>query len=484
MRFGKSDGFSESKEPNFSEMYYDRDGVYERLLRKDKYIIIGRKGTGKTALASYFCHKNSSEKAISVQLFSDDFIQKKLLNFAEDPINKEENSLFWQYVFLLDFAQQLSNYYSRLRFYSINKLLYKKKFEELKSILKNEIYKIEQITSENYYQNDSMNSVKLSMQSEVNVSNNNIYSERESLTKRRSKYYETLPALKNNILELLSVLDIKITIFYDDMDQFEESMDIQSFKNLMKNMIYTADKLNKELYNSTDSKICLVIREDIVDILQSEANNLNKQITDCGIVIDWFLAAYREPQNHPLMQMVLHKIKNSDSDFENASLEEVYQNVFDSQVFRYLLERSFGRPRDIIRFLNLYQQEFPEEERITKNNLSKIEQGYSKWFYTELLNEIAISEEKLEIQLLLNYISKRGYRRFTFVKLSDYIFNETGEHNENLLKTLSSMQKYGILGVVNKNNKFDFIHRSGISPNVNKNTNFIVHKGLHKFLNM
>lgn len=82
-------------------------------------------------------------------------------------------------------------------------------------------------------------------------------------------------------------------------------------------MIYSADKLNKDLYHLHKSKICLVIREDIIDMLQPEANNLNKQIADCSIRIDWFLSVYDSPQMHPLMIMILHKIKNSGESFNN-----------------------------------------------------------------------------------------------------------------------------------------------------------------------
>ena len=109
--------------------------------------------------------------------------------------------------------------------------------------------------------------------------------------------------------------------------------------------------------------------------------NLNKQIADCSIRIDWFLSVYDSPHMHPLMKMILHKIKNSGESFKDSTLNNIYQEIFEPSVFKFLLDRSFGRPRDIVRFLNFYKESFPRDSRITISNLQRVEQGYSKWFY-------------------------------------------------------------------------------------------------------
>lgn len=145
--FGKSDGYNESLEPNFSEMFYEDTGSYQKLLDSRNYIIIGRKGTGKTTLAFYYKYKsNLNKNELCDQRFANDFSQKKLLNFAQEDINKDEASLFWEYVFLLDLGAELVKFYRKRRFLSVNKLVQSNKIKELEKILKNEQTRTDNIT--------------------------------------------------------------------------------------------------------------------------------------------------------------------------------------------------------------------------------------------------------------------------------------------------------------------------------------------------
>ena len=389
---------------------------------------------------------------------------------------------------MLDLGNALLEYLAGLKSCDLKRFFFvalnKQQISRLKEIINNEFYKIQQITSDTVQQSERASSIGVNGKSGFDFSNKNLVSEKDSIIKRRSKYYETFPELKQLVLDLIRKFKVRFTIFYDDMDQFEESMELSSFKSLMKNMIYSADNLNKDLYRFHKSKICLVIREDIVDMLQSEANNLNKQIADSSIRIDWFLRVCDSPQEHPLMQMILHKIKNSGESFKDSTLDAIYQDIFEPSVFKFLLERSFGRPRDIVRFLNFYKENFPSEERITISNLQRVEQGYSKWFYDELLNEIAISNNKEDIIEILSFISQRGYGRFTYKKLFNYILKDTGQKREDLLEVLSVMRDYGIIGVRNGKKMIDFTYRTGLSTRVNQSTEFLLHYGLEKYLNI
>ena len=44
---GYNDGKKEAQNrENFEEYYFNHDGIYEKILRSDKYLLLGRKGTG------------------------------------------------------------------------------------------------------------------------------------------------------------------------------------------------------------------------------------------------------------------------------------------------------------------------------------------------------------------------------------------------------------------------------------------------------
>lgn len=482
MNFGISDGHSESKEPHFSEMFYEQGDHYRDLVNTSKFLIIGRKGTGKTILASYYTHRANKEKnKISIQLFPNDFKRKKLLNFAQNPINRDESSLFWDYVFLLDVSTGILEYIEKEPRCFFKKMLYFKKIHNLKSTLRFEKYKIESIVLEEHNSLD----YKTSFGKENSLNTGYVTGTRQTTNQRRAKYYEILTDLKASVCYLLKVFGLQITVFYDDMDQFEEDLEFEYFKSLLKNMIYSADLLNKELRQFNGSKICLVLREDLVDMLQEETSNLNKQVTDQGIWIRWFDQHFYSPYQHPLMQMVLYKIKNSGDDFKNNSLKEIYTSVFEPKVFEYIMERGFGRPREFVAYLNLYKQKYPNEERITISQLGRREQEYSKWFYDEFLNELAISSQQKRVKSTMEAISKRGYGTLTLDKLCAFMREREieFESEESIFDTLQVMRNYDVIGLSVAGN-YQFNYRLGYSPKIDKKSKLVLHRGFRKFLNI
>jgi hypothetical protein len=351
--------------------------------------------------------------------------------------------------------------------------------------LENENLKIEHVVSNNGTDFTISSGIDIGNKFSGSYGGTSNISESETITKRRARYYEVIDELKTLILSLLISSKQSVTIFYDDMDQFEESMEFEYFLSLMKNMIYSADKLNHILSEYNHSRVCLVLREDIVDLLQARANNLNKQITDNGIRISWTEKGTKQPHEHPLMQMILHKIKKSGDEYREESLQNIYEKLFEQTVFDFLLERSFGRPRDIISYLNIYKDEFPDYEKITIRNLQKIEQRYSKWFFDELLNELALAEKKESINEVFRVITRRGYTTFNYSQVQKFFEENITEYKafDNLLEILAIMREYSILGIKIQK-KFDFVYRTGFSTGVDKNSKFVVHRGLQKYLNL
>ncbi|WNO78430.1 hypothetical protein RMP67_11470 [Streptococcus suis] len=99
--FGDVNGSEESQEPRFQDLYYDEGSKIENQVKsKKKFIIYGRKGTGKTLLASYINEKNKELVESSSKIVAyDEFILEKLKEFNYDSVKREEQSLFWRYFF-------------------------------------------------------------------------------------------------------------------------------------------------------------------------------------------------------------------------------------------------------------------------------------------------------------------------------------------------------------------------------------------------
>ncbi|SDB20627.1 hypothetical protein SAMN02910293_01053 [Streptococcus henryi] len=478
INFGQINGRNESKEPNFSEMFYDGNGHYKELESTRKFLIVGRKGTGKTTLAEYFL-TSSKKNQESKMLTSTDFVSNKLKEFYYSSITSEEEVLFWKYIYLCELGNLIISHYERLPFWHFIK---KGRGRRMQSFLETNQMMIQELVKED---SETVNSnASMSISGEIGTTLSGTSLSATKTTSRRSKYFEVYDSLFDEVMKVIGSDKVKYTIFYDDMDQLEEYEDNSKFKSLIKSMIYAAEEINLKISDYNNSKICILLRNDVVSLLQKDANNLNKTVRDLGIEIKWFNPNVQSSLiEHPLMQMVLHKIKKSYKE-KDISLEEIINQYFpEEKVFSFMMERGFGRPRDIISFLNEYKKYFGNEEVILIENLKRVEPQYSEHLYSELTNEIKMTGRADRMREIFECISRRGYPSFKFSQLQKFMI-EQGLDTATLLDDLSLMVDLGILGVVLKNKRLEFTFRDNLEKSVDNQTRFTLHYGLRKYFNV
>lgn len=118
INFGDIDGREEAKLDNFEALFYEKDNYYLDLMNSSKFLILGRKGTGKTILVNYLKKKNIPNPDVFINLLDiSDVTSKKLQIFHNEDIQKDEMDSFWEYVFLLEFSEQIiseSSFFQRL----------------------------------------------------------------------------------------------------------------------------------------------------------------------------------------------------------------------------------------------------------------------------------------------------------------------------------------------------------------------------------
>lgn len=409
--FGKTDGKFEAEKENFEDLFYDDDNHYEKLANDNHFIIYGYKGTGKTMLANYFAKKK--EKVASIKkLYAGDFIQEKLLSFSKTAISNEELVVFWKYVYLRELGQLIVSKAKKSRWPFKHYRL--KKVDNLDKLLQ-EVQMIVDRT-ENFSETVDTTKADLKVTSSplhsAGMSASTKLSNSIKAESSRATYVNLIKQLEAEVISNMKKKD-EYYIIYDDMDQLEEHMNRQDFLSLMKQMLYAADTFN-ETYRKEGMKarIIHVLRTDIIDLVNHDSHNLIKTVTDFGIEIDWYSKSNKNPETHPLMKMILHKIKNTVPAYKEKSNKEIYDEVFerDSPILQYILEHSFGRPREIVRYLALTQERFPKRTTITIEMLQGCLSDYSKWFYDSMLSEIKINPSVKEIKDTLSFIRSRGGR--------------------------------------------------------------------------
>ena len=506
---GDVDGRDEAQRGNFEKIFYKDNKKYEEIKGQNKFIICGRKGTGKTILA-HFIKKQSlleKEKICEVRDLNN-FNLQKLNDIGNRDLSPMEFDLFWKRVILIELAKlaiDRHNIKSNIPLSSHNKLkryLYKK-YGKL-----NDTYKI----IEKIIKKSKISQSDLGVESHKGKKFFGKQADRREQEYSNKcvpkEYYNDLEQLERLVMQVLGK-SYAITLIYDDLDELDELDDkinqSKFYRSLIIDLIKTVKEINYSLKEKIDkeTKIILAIRSDILDSLQWHATNLNRIASDSIVDLQWIDTDYKSIK-HPLMDLILTKIKNSVPEFNSLSKQAIFNRMFPhkiegKEVIKYLSDYSFGRPRDVIKYLGIIKNRFPNEFCFRAEFFIECKQEYSNWFFNELINELYIHEEKGFIEDCISLVSQHKKSVFRLSDLENYYdkYKEQYPNIKNLKEVINILYKYGIIGnswpksrkrnLTPKDKKdsannynYSWAYRPDASDKPNYSQTFVIHNGLKR----
>lgn len=488
-KLGEVDGKKEARDPDFEQLFYLGDGYYDELEEQNKYIIIGRKGTGKSVLINYYKKQidkkdNAFCKIISVP----SFMKKKLRTFDYDKLNTEELEEFWKYVLLRELSGLiLDNKVPLLK--GLKKLNFKNHDKSIDSLLELKEKELENIGKINGKLANSFAGVSAEVET------------KESVVYKTKKYYDVIDELETTVIRFLKDSESDYYLIFDDLEELDKKFkgDKEYFYDVVLSFFMALEYLNDLFYEcGTNSKIITTIRQDLLDIINLDSHNLNKIINSSSIKIEWYSPLSKEnPEETQIMKMLLHKIRKSTPTYENFDNAELYEKVFPSikdtsttqknNCLEYLMARSFGRPRDLILFLKVYQKLYKNDLSFDFSNFDKCLRSYSNSFYTEIVNEINLSPYKEDILTTIEVIKKFQNRYFKFNDLQKFYEQNKKIYSWNIQsinKSCVDLYQLGVIGNCTiypgkkKKNTYWFSYRDGSPKEPDMNKDFSVHFAL------
>lgn len=499
---GYIDAADEASRSDFLELFYDDDQIFESVLNDVKFIITGRKGTGKSILAYYVKMKSEKIGSHSCEIESlNKFTMHKLKTLGNKKIQDSELNLFWEWVIYYELAKkciEINSVYSKIPFHPVNKL---NKFINSINGEKNSVYRIKKMIKSKTDKNRT--STKLSPElfeaatEFVNLNSIELHYE-------PSEYYYLLESLKKLAKDALKKSK-PIFLLFDDLDEFEGTIEEnKNYRELLISLIKTSKDINVNLRSlSLKHKTILLIRSDILRILMHHSTNLNKTIGDCKVSLDWVKKDHVKNHSHPLMKMILNKIKNSTPQYEDVEDKTLYDHLFPKKVndlhpLEYLLNHSFARPRDIIKFLNIIQENSASEHSFLPPSFNKSLKSYSLWLYDELKNEIKIHNKSTIINQGIELVKSLSKSTFTFQELEEHYQRHEKLHPEinNVHEVLTLLYRFGVVGITwrkpkkntttHESNKkikqynYQWGYRDDSDLKIDMSKNFLIHDGLKR----
>lgn len=317
----------------------------------------------------------------------------------------------------------------------------------------------------------------------------------------KTEYYELINPLEDLIKKCLK-RKREFVLIYDDLDELEDKMSEDSnYYPLLFTMLNIIKDINLNLRSigKKKSKIIVCLRSDIIDDIHKYSSNSNKLTSDNKVDLYWISKNYDNPEDHPLMEMILLKIKHSVPEYSQLDKSSLYKKIFpkriqNQEVIDYLIDYSYGRPRDIISYLNIIMHNYPEATHFEPKYFTDCSKEYSKWFHNELENEISISPKKDMLIDSVRLINDFKKRTFHFEEIEEF-FLENKQNYPNISDIKESIRylyKYGVIGNSwvhrRKRGKKIFHYSWGYRNDANTEPTytqtFVIHYGLRKHFSL
>ena len=419
---------SAERDDNLVNYFYDNGVLRTVLDSKSSFLVLGRKGAGKTAVFRYL-QENPKEyltdNDVLVSLSFEDYnwkVHSLLTNTetAESLAYKQS----WRFVILVEVIKAYASHCSN-RGETVPKPILKAK-KLLEKLFDHPLPNIYHLIGRKLLKLSKIKLPKAGLDFEegefegVNVAGGEVSFDEVAADN------DIRTSLAQNISNLITFLDASIVkskplksrtiICFDRVDEAWDDVSLDVSRKVLAGLVSACDSLTTR-YDGQVRPI-VFLREDIFSVLP--LNDSNKLREDCGALLKW--------DRDDLIKLLLRRISFF-AEQKGVDAIDDFEALFDKKEMRqrskppnYLLKRTMMRPRDMICFLsrtiaamqdhaNDPFEDTPEEyTHLSVEAIYTAEPGYSEWLRQELLDEWSVQRPR--IRQLLSAVQNHGSTQF------------------------------------------------------------------------
>lgn len=451
--FGSAEAEGETKHgQSILEYFHDYLGILDNL-EQGKFILTGRKGVGKSAIAKFIKDKSDcSDDSFATILRLTDFETEKYIQETE---NISEYLLF-EWLVLVNIVKLIVKGKNGE---------YTQEFQKLKKFLDNNSG---MVSVDKYQFNEGLKKSGGEISFGVlSHSFGGILKKYFDVKVSRAPFFKLIPALKEIVKIILDYpvnKDLEFWLLFDDLDI---NFDVNNPKDNEKVMelIRIAKTYNNELFSNNKGKILIFLREDIKGNIITRYPDSAKIFASYEININWYIHGVTNENLHPLKQLVDKRIEINFSKQNIQYIRDPWSSLISNEnrpSFKYVLDFTFYRPRDIITFLSIISQ---SEYRIPINfrDLRIILDKYITVNIREIKSELSLffneDEKEIIFTKIFPYLIKEQY--VTYEKLIDFM--KQLPFKENIERVVSLLIEYSLIVYKNSQGDLFFNYRENSS---------------------
>lgn len=390
---------SAERDENLIHYFYDNGTLASVIDNKKSFLLLGRKGAGKTALFRYltenpreFIGEKDSIVSISLDDYSWNVHSLLSQNAAADSLAYRQS---WKFIFLVEAINSLcKNHDSPKQIQQAKKTLEKIfgcPIPTIFDLVKNKILNLSKLTLPKGgldLEGGDLDSLEITggevefneVSTNADLRSSLLYNI-EGLT----KYLETA-------IEAAKPSEGTVFLCFDRVDEAWDTTSRLVSEKVITGLVAAADSITEK--HKGVVRPIIFIREDIFETLP--LNDKNKLREDCGSLLKW--------DKDGLTKMLLKRI-NHYAKSVNLEIQDI-DNLFDKSEMRqrlkptgYILKRTMFRPRDFVSFMSKVISTLKEEdsdpfdevkhirEKLTVEAIYSAEPQYSEWLQKELIDE-------------------------------------------------------------------------------------------------
>lgn len=509
--YSDAQNYSQRQNKTAFNSVFVKNHYLDELLNHSVYFLIGEKGTGKTAYATYLTNNTYRDtKAITSFLASTDYEKFYILKKQKN-LDLTGYIGIWKVILLLLLSKSISEQDKVVSIFN------KSNLGELSDAI------------DEYYMNafspEITNVMKIMDESELVAKLISQYAEVGGGTKNKVEFSETrfqhnLYYIEKSFSDALSKLKINkdIVLFIDGIDIRPDTIPYSDYLECIKGLVNATWTLNTSLFsNIKDSKgqlrVVLLLRPDIFHSLSLQ--NATNKLLDNSVFLDW-RTTYQTYKTSHLYEVAKKMLSYQQNDIDGDIFEMYFpwdipsSNKFERDkdtAFMEFLKISLSRPRDILVIMQ-YLQKIMRRDNISDRlsfsqsvfDSNDFQNKYSEYFMSSLKDQLSFYYSNVDFEhflKLFDFFDDTDFTYSTFKnnydKFIDYILNNAEEIPEFIdddKKLLQLLYDCNVITAIETDDSgrdyFHFSYREKDSSNINPkvwfgdNISYRFHYGLYK----
>jgi Cdc6-like AAA superfamily ATPase len=485
--FGHTEAEGENKNgiQNLDHYFEDYLGVLPSI-HNEKFFFIGRKGAGKSAIAKFL--KDSSDKEqnsyADIIKFNDIELEKLIQIIpTEDKTNIE--LLIFEWLILVRLIRL---------FVKNESAIYTEEHKKFKHFIERNAGFAE---IDKYHINEIIEKKKLEVSIDVlkHVFGPTIGKYVDSKSSK-APFYQFVTPLKEIVQKVLKyqVYEKKeFIILFDDLD-IKFKADSEESKQKLLSLLRAVRDLNTDVFKGSSARVLVFLRDDIKNVLETKDSDTSKMFSSYEIPLNWYNHDnFKSSENNVNLKKFANKrialnfqvngIKYNESDPWSSLFSSDNYDLQGKTSFKYFLDYTFYRPRDIVLFLSEIgnnEYSLPLNTNCFKSLIHKFIQANIKELKSELAIHFSIEEVNSLFEVLKTIANATSSsNRDDVIEL---ITDKLPNYDSN--KVLKQLMDYSILILIDEDDKLYFNYRDNDLETVDFSKLCLTcHKAIFRYFN-